>query len=210
MNENPTNDGAVAPSRWAGLTLWLASQPRGWWATARGRWCQTFLTAGLVVASVTAWALAIVQPWTGRPAEYGAVAFAEGLDTGKIRAASGSVERLFPERTLGPRLPARNPFAARPAQATAAQDAARPQNRRPDAATDAPQGRAPDVKTILETVKTLRLEVTLTTPTGERWAVINGENLREGDTIAGLEITEIQDGKVKLRHGGTSCLLRMD
>jgi len=211
MNENPTNGGAVTPSRWAGLMLWLASQPRGWWATARGRWCQTFLTAGLVVASVSAWALAIVQPWTGRPAEYGAVSFpAEGLDTAKIRAAAGSVEKLFPERAPAPRPLARNPFAAQAAQAAAGQDTKRPESRRPDTATAAaPQG-SPDAKTILETIKGLRLEITLTTPTGERWAVINGENLREGDTIAGLEITEIQEGKVKLQRGGTACLLRMD
>ena len=210
MNEQPTNGGAVTPSRWAGLMLWLASQPRGWWATARGRWCQTFLTAGLVVASVSAWALAIVQPWTGRTAEYGVVSVAEGLDTGKIRAASGNVEKLFPDRATAVRPPARNPFAARAAHAAAGRETARPENPRPDkAAAEAPE-RAPDVKTTLEVVKGLRLEVTLTTPTGERWAVINGENLREGDTIAGLEIIEIQEGKVKLQRGGMSCLLRMD
>jgi hypothetical protein len=28
--------------------------------------------------------------------------------------------------------------------------------------------------------------------------------------IAGLEITEIQDGKVKLQQAGTTCLLRME
>jgi len=210
MNEQPTNGGAVTPSRWAGLMLWLASQPRGWWATARGRWCQTFLTAGLVVASISAWALAIVQPWTGRPAEYGVVSVAEGLDTGKIRAASGSVEKLFPDRATAVRPLARNPFAVRAAHAAAGRETARPESRRPDKAAAAAPERPPDVKTTLEVVKGLRLEVTLTTPTGERWAVINGENLREGDTIAGLEITEIQEGKVKLQRGGTSCLLRMD
>jgi hypothetical protein len=63
---------------------------------------------------------------------------------------------------------------------------------------------------ILEVVRNLRLEVTLITPAGERWAVIGGENYREGDTIAGMEIVEIQEGRVKLRQAGCTCLLRMD
>ena len=79
-----------------------------------------------------------------------------------------------------------------------------------DAAKKPPAALATPARNILETIKGLRLEVTLTAPTGERWAVINGENLREGDTIAGLEIIEIQEGKVKLQRGGMSCLLRMD
>jgi hypothetical protein len=63
---------------------------------------------------------------------------------------------------------------------------------------------------ILEVVRNLRLEVTLITPAGERWAVIDGVNYREGDTIAGMEIVEIQEGRVKLRQAGMTCLLRID
>jgi hypothetical protein len=218
MNENPTQavvgqkppappgDKAI-PARCAGLMLWLASRPRGRWATARGRWCQTVLTACLVLAGVSAWALALVQPWTGRTGEYGIVSVASGVDTAKIRAAAGNVEKLFPGHAAEARTPTRNPFAPRTARAQAAPETWRPETHRPDAEPAAP---APTAKSILETIKGLRLEVTLTTPTGERWAVINGENLREGDTIAGLELTEIQEGKVKLRHGGATCVLRMD
>jgi len=204
MNEKPTDSVAVTkPSRWAGLMLWLASHPRGRWATARGRWCQTLLTAALIVAGVSAWALALVQPWTGRSGNYGIVTSAEGMDTEKIRAASLTVENLFPAQAPAARPLARNPFAPRAGQGAAGQEGGQ-SDKAPPAALATP------ARNILETIKGLRLEVTLTAPTGERWAVINGENLREGDTIAGLEISEIQEGKVKLRHGGTTCVLRMD
>jgi multidrug efflux pump subunit AcrA (membrane-fusion protein) len=63
---------------------------------------------------------------------------------------------------------------------------------------------------VLAVVRTLKLEVTLIAPTGERWAVINGATYREGDAIAGLEISEIQEGKVRLRQRDITCLLRMD
>jgi hypothetical protein len=204
MNENATHPGVVAkPSRWAGLMLWLASCPKGRWVTARGRLCRAVLTAGLIVAGVSAWALALVQPWTGRSGNFGIVTIAEGMDTGKIRAASVNVERLFPAQAPAARPLARNPFAPAAAQDATGQEGG-PPDKAPSAALATP------ARNILETIKGLRLEVTLTAPTGERWAVINGENLREGDTIAGLEIIEIQEGKVKLRHGGTTCVLRMD
>ncbi|MCX5656310.1 MAG: general secretion pathway protein GspB [Planctomycetota bacterium] len=207
MNEKPTPSVAAGkPPRWAGLLLALASRPRGRWATARGRWCQTLLTAGLVVAGVGAWALAIVQPWPGHLTERGAVSAAGGVDTGKIRAASDEVEKRLPPPVPTARTPARNPFALRAMRAAADPETRPTEGRPPDRAT----GPARDAKTILETLKGLKLEVTLTAPTGERWAVINGETLREGDSIAGLELTDIQEGKVKLRQGGTSCLLRMD
>jgi hypothetical protein len=212
MNEKPNH--AVAgdrPSRWAGLMLWLAAHPRGRWATARGRWCQTVLTACLVVTGISAWALALVQPWTGRSADYGIVTFGDGMDTGKIRGAPLDVEKLFPTHVPAPKPLVRNPFATPGApRAAVGPETALPENQRPDKAAAAVAAPAPLAKTILEKIKGLRLEVTLTAPTGERWAVINGENLREGDTVAGLEITEIQEGKVKLQHGGTTCLLRMD
>ncbi|MCX5683668.1 MAG: general secretion pathway protein GspB [Planctomycetota bacterium] len=211
MNEKIKPSGDVCkPSRWAGLMLWLASRPRGRWATARGRWCQTVLTAALILTGVSAWALALVQPWTGRGGEHGIVSVAGGMDTEKIRSASAGVEKLFPTQAQAARPLARNPFMPREARASADPETRRPENLRPEAATPAAPAAATPARNILETIKGLRLEVTLATPTGERWAVINGENLREGDTIAGLEITEIQEGKVKLQHGGTTCVLRMD
>ena len=204
MNENATHPGAAdKPSRWAGLMLWLASCPKGRWATARGRLCRAVLTAGLIVAGVSAWALALVQPWTGRSGNFGIVTVADGMDTGKIRAASVNVEKLFPAQAPATRPLARNPFAPAAAQGATGREGGLP-DKTPPAALAAP------ARNILETLKGLRLDVTLTAPTGERWVVINGENRREGDTIAGLEIIEIQEGKVKLRHGGTTCVLRMD
>jgi len=218
------------------LFAWLAARPRGRWATARGRCVQTGLTASLLLAGLAAWALALVQPWT-RPgrADLGIVTIAGGMDTGKIRAAAADVERLCATAPTPVKPLRRNPFA--PKAASAAPDrrpsatalggvreprtpagGAGPQ---PDAgasgyvrtcpaAPAAGLGAAPAVQAVLEAVRGLRLEVILTTPAGERWTVINGRNLREGDRIAGLEIVEIQEGRVRLQQGGVTCLLRMD
>jgi hypothetical protein len=216
MNEQP-NEAAVAssPSRWAFLTSWLAARPRGRWATARGRWAQTCLTASLLLAGLAAWALALVQPWTGRSVDPGIVMFAGGMDTEKIRAAAAEVEQLCAATPREVKPLRRNPFLPQAASAaTVARTAPAPggpETQPPtagagkDAASSA--GAAP---AMLDVVKGLRLEVVLTTPTGERWAVINGQNLREGDKIAGLEISEIRDGRVKLQQAGMTCLLRMD
>jgi hypothetical protein len=224
MTENATQPGAApSPTRWGVLFAWLAARPRGRWATARGRCVQTGLTASLLLAGLAAWALALVQPWTGRPADRGIVTIAGGMDTGKIRAAAADVERLCATAPTPVKPLRRNPFA--PKAASAAPD------RRPSATAlggvhepRTPAGGAgrttgladgaakaePAVQAVLDAVRGLRLEVILTTPAGERWAVINGRNLREGDRIAGLEIVEIQEGRVRLQQGGVTCLLRMD
>jgi hypothetical protein len=72
------------------------------------------------------------------------------------------------------------------------------------------QAAAPTPRQILEEARGLRLEVILTTPSGERWVVINGTSYREGDAVAGMEIVEIQGTRIKLQRAGMMCLLRMD
>jgi len=225
MTGNATQPGAApSPTRWGVLFAWLAARPRGRWATARGRCVQTGLTASLLLAGLAAWALALVQPWT-RPgrADRGIVTIAGGMDTGKIRAAAADVERLCATAPAPVKPLRRNPFAPRVASAapdrqpsaTALPGVREPRQaaggagRTTDPAASAAKA-APAVQAVLEAVRGLRLEMILTTRAGERWAVINGRNLREGDRVAGLEIVEIQEGKVRLQQGGVTCLLRMD
>jgi hypothetical protein len=73
-----------------------------------------------------------------------------------------------------------------------------------------PASEAPTAKEILSALKALRLEVTLVSPSGEPWAVIDGKDYRVGDTVGGMEIVEIGEGRVKLQRGAVTCLLRMD
>ena len=223
MTEKQPESKAVKSLTWgAGLLAWLAARPRGRWATARGRWVQTVLTSGLLLTGLTAWALALVQPWTAYPGDHGIVTFVNGVDTARIRAASTDIEKLCRSRVgAPPQALGRNPFASPGAssetvQRVAAATGAGQHSRPPEAGTGGEPARAPGThptatpQAILEVVRNLRLEVTLITPAGERWAVIGGVNYREGDTIAGMEIVEIQEGRVKLRQAGMTCLLRMD
>ena len=223
MTENQDKSRVARGLAWgAGLVAWLAARPRGRWATARGRWVQTVLTSGLVLAGLGAWALALVQPWTARRGDHGIVAVTDGVDTDRIRSVTDDVERLCASR-VGPArpAPARNPFASPGAANERIQQAPRPAAagqalRTIDAKTGETSPKTPEAsapvtaQAMLETVRSLRLEVTLINPASERWAVINGVNYREGDTVAGMEIVEIQDGRVKLRQAGMTCLLRMD
>ena len=208
MTERPSNGGWLAGRRgdWAGLLSWLAARPRGRWATARGRWAQTVLTAALLLAGLSAWALALVQPWTVRTMEHGVVTMTGVLDTEKIRSAASDVEKLLVEPAAVTKPVRRNPFVL---GAAATGEPPADAYRRPSSVGSGGDAAAtPDA--ILRTVRGLKLEVILTTAGGERWAVINGEKVREGDAIAGLEIVEIQEGRVRLQQGGVTCLLRMD
>ena len=202
----------------AGVLAWLSGRPRGRWATAKGRWVRTIVTAGLLVAGLSAWALALVQPWTGRSGEYGIMETPGGLDTIKVRALSAEIERLRDSQADAAVPPLRrNPFAT---AAEAVPAAAPSQPKEVLIAADGINPAAPIVvggikpaasaPAMLEAVKALRLEVILTTPEGKRWAVINGQNVQEGEVIAGLEVIEIQEGKVKLQQNGFTCLLRLD
>lgn len=186
---------------------WLSPRRQDRPASARSRWVQAILTAGLLLTGLSAWAVALVQPWSGRQGDLGVVFVAGGFDAERVRSAATDVEELLAEKPAAePKALRRNPFV--PAQAPAGAAMAASASVRP-AETPVPAARL-TAKDVLATVKTLKLEITIITPEGDRWAVINGENYREGNAIAGLELVEIQDGKVKLQHGGITCLLRMD
>ena len=213
MNEPRTTTGAAAPPACgANVIAWLGGHGRGLWATSRGRWIHGTLTIALLVTGVSAWALALVQPWTARTANAGMVAMTTGVDADKSRSAEVDPEALLSEGTAPQVKPIRrNPFVAGPVAAGVPSVAGRQE----PAAVACGQGEAEapaeqGVAGILETVKGLRLEVILLTPEGERWAVINSGNYREGDAVAGLRIVEIQESRVRLQQGAVTCLLRMD
>jgi len=211
----------------AGLLAWLAGSPPagragtgGWWATRKRQWLKTFMTTLLLLAGLGAWALAVVQPWVVRPGDPGIVALpAVTVNPEKVRSVAREVEQLCREwKEAVVRPVRRNPFAAgRQGQEVSAvplepcevgepaRAAASAQERPPTHV-----GAVPEPKALLAVLKALRLEMTLVAPGGERWAVINRTDYREGDTVAGMEIVEIREGEVKLQRGGVTCLLRMN
>lgn len=226
MNPPEPTTGSVRQTRYASLLTWLAGRQRGRWATCRGRWVKTVLTAALIVTGLSAWAVALVQPWTGRGGDVDFVGLGPGVDEEKVRQASAEVQQIVSEHVPPSLRPLRrNPFEA--VRAVASEPAAPPVASGPVPGVRSPAEKAAAAKSVpaatvpppssraappkvLETVRGLRLEVILITPAGERWAVINGESYREGDTVAGLEIVEIQEGRVRMQQAGTTCLLRMD
>ena len=215
MSETPNRRAGREASGRPGSVLaggWLGVRRMGRRVAGRGRWVRMILTAGLVVAGLSAWAIAVVQPWTGRAYDPGIVALpTTTLTPEQVRSLSEDVERLcarWHERKAPPL--GRNPFASSEASAT---DGGTPAAAAP-AAEDAAKSWASVSEDstpadLLATVKTLRLEVTLTAPDGEPRAVINGQDYRAGDAVAGLEIVEIREGCVRLRQGTVTCLLRM-
>jgi len=165
------------------------------------------LTAGLLVTGLGAWALAVIQPWTMKTAGAHLVSLAAGINPDQVRSAAVAIEELVDEHTTpAVRRLRRNPFVPVVAAAETGRSGPPPV----PAAADQVGADGPTPREILEKVKGLRLEVIVITSAGERWAVINGENYREGDAVAGLEIVEIQEGRAKLQQGGVTCLLRMD
>ncbi|MBE3123307.1 MAG: hypothetical protein IMZ65_00715 [Planctomycetes bacterium] len=213
MNEPQAITGATARlARRGGAIAWLGGRGRGRWATSRGRWIHRALTIALLLTGVSAWAVALVQPWKARTANAGMVAVTTGVDAEKVRSAEVDPEALLGEGAAPTAKPLRrNPFVADPGAAGAPsvpgrQDPAAAPCEKAAAEAPAEQGAV----RILETVKGLRLEVILLTPAGERWAVINSRNYREGDAVAGLRIVEIQEGRVRLQQGDVTCLLRID
>jgi len=214
----------AARSRFSGLVAWLASYPRSRWAVAKARRVQIVLTAALLVTGLTAWALAVVQPWTSRSDVGLTIAGPSGFDSGKIRSMSAAFEKrcgdVMPQASKPLR---RNPFASpdgapeavasppsvAPAEPLAGQSQRRlPPAVRPEIPAAPPLSVSPSAA--LEAARRMRLEMILITPAGDRWAVINGQNCREGDAVAGFRIVEIQEGKVKLQQAGAICLLRME
>ena len=199
---------------WAGDTwihAWLAGRARGRWATVRGRWIRAVLTAALLVTGLSAWALAIIQPWTMKTTDHHVFAASAGVTPDRVRSAAVDLEDLLGERVAPVSGPLRrNPFDhAGPAGEEAAASDSKSPAPRPASVADL-AAEEPTPQEILEKVKGLRLEVILITPEGPRWAVINGENSREGDEVAGFRIVEIQQGRTRLQRGGVTCLLRMD
>jgi|WetSurMetagenome_2_1015567.scaffolds.fasta_scaffold90574_2 hypothetical protein len=201
-------------ARRSALVNWLLAQPRGRWVTGRGRYLRILMTVALLVTGVVAWALALVQPWVGSTG-HDAQASATVIDMQRIEAISADLESVCAAGLPPAPEPGRNPFATtaalaaivRPAVTTTAAEShptvAEVKNPPQPAAT-------PSARAVLEMVKTLRLEATLVAPGAERWAVINGADYREGETVAGFQIVEIQEGKVRLQQAGVLCLLRME
>ena len=220
MNATEPTTGTAPRWRVAAATLlaWLAGRQRGRWATCRGRWIKTLLTAVLLVTGLSAWAVALVQPWTSRAANWDVMTLTSTVDAARVRAASAEVQKLVPDYVPPTVQPLRrNLFdGARPASALPgappAAGAAPPEvPASPTVPEPAPQAEpVPGPQQVLEAVKGLKLEIILITPAGERWAVINGASYQEGDAVAGLELVEIQEGHVRLQQAGLTCLLRMD
>jgi len=215
MSAKPNELGSREPNpRLAGLFAWLAGHATGRLAAGRGRWIKMVLTVALLVTGLSAWALAVVQPWAARGADPGIVALpAAEVNPEKVRMLSQEVERLcgnWKERVLRPLR--RNPFggagAAKRGGEPSAPSPAAPAE--PSAEKSEPAREAPTTKEVLSALKALRLEVTLVSPSGEPWAVIDGKDYRVGDTVGGMEIVEIGEGRVKLQRGAVTCLLRMD
>jgi len=217
MSAKPNELGSRKPNpRLAGLFAWLAGHATGRLAAGRGRWIKMILTVALLVTGLSAWALAVVQPWAARTADPGIVALpAADVSPEKVRMLSQEVERLcgkWKERVLRPLR--RNPFGGDRAAGRGGEFVA-PSPGAADPAAPAvekslPAPEAPTAKEILSALKALRLEVTLVSPSGEHWAVIDGKDYRVGDTVGGMEIVEIGEGRVKLQRGAVTCLLRMD
>jgi len=98
MNATEPTTGTVPRWRVAAATLmaWLAGRQRGRWATCRGRWIKTLLTAALLVTGLSAWAVALVQPWTGRAPNWDVMTLTSTVDAARVRAASAEVLKLVP------------------------------------------------------------------------------------------------------------------
>jgi len=178
------------------------------------------MTTLLLLAGLGAWALAVVQPCVARPGDPGIVAMpAVNVDPEKVRSVAREVEQLCREWKEAAVRPLRcNPFAAsrEEREVSVSRPGLREAGEPARAAASVPAGpltrvgAAPEPKVLLADLKALRLEMTLIALGGERWAVINRTDYREGDTVAGMEIVEIREGKVKLQRGGVTCLLRID
>jgi hypothetical protein len=183
----------------AAALVWLVGRPHGRWATPRGRCVQTIATAGLLVTALGAWALAIVQPWPSHPACPSVDLTLPGPPWPKARPAPAVGAELLAAGAAALRPVRRDPFAAgdRPAAGLGAKDADEP------SAAEAAQE-------MLEAVRRLRLGMTLVGPDGTCLAIIDGQECRQGDWVGGLEVVEVQEGRVKLRKGGMQCVLSMD
>jgi hypothetical protein len=188
----------------------LTGYPPGRLGTGHGRRIRTILTGALVLTGISAWALALVQPWATHGATIALVTMANGVDAERLRTAPVDLEKQISENaTEAPTSLRRSPFG--PAHARPAESATASSHEKggPGAARSVAAS-AMTARQVLACVKGLRLEVIMTTPAGERWVVINGESYREGDAVDGMEIVEIQGTRVRLQQAGIVCLLPMN
>jgi len=178
------------------------------WRTRR-RWLHAGLTVTLLVTGFAAWVVAIVQPWQVRAADLGMVPVKGQPTPDRVRAAALAAQDLVEEPgAADPRPLKRDPFqAARPWGA-----ATGPSEAGCESANDAqPAGsRAVTAEQVVQVAKDLMLKATVHSPTGERWAVINGKTYREGDDVAGLTLVEVQEDRARLQRAGVTCILKMD
>ncbi|HUX00320.1 MAG: hypothetical protein WBD63_05010 [Phycisphaerae bacterium] len=230
MSENRQVRAAQEPGRRAsGLAAWLGGRTVGRPACGRSQWVKTVLTAALLVTGLSAWAIAVVQPWAARTGDPGIIALpAANVTAQKVKSVAEEAERLCTEwhRRTAPGL-RRNPFVAAGAEGPSAEapqadpvvrdtlyyraDPLAVAGVEPEDSSvlEVVGGDGSTVAELLSAVKALRLEVTLTAAGGEPWAVIDGHDYRVGDTVAGMEIVEIGEGRVRLKQGTVTCLLRM-
>ncbi len=186
----------------AWLLSWLASRSHGWCSTLPGHWVKVAVTGALLLGALVAWGVALIQPWA-RQGTAGIVPLPHlEIDLGHVPSSSAALEALCRKPVEPVRAgPLRDPFSG-PCATTAPCPSPSAPERAP-AAEGSPEA-------LLEALRAFRLELTLVDPEGARWAVIDGRNYQVGDAIGGMEIVAIEEGRVKLRQGATTCVLRMD
>ncbi len=207
MSRGSQPDSAACRTDTVGTVLaWLTGWPSGRRAARRGRLLRPVATAGLLLTAVAAWMLALVQPWRPEANSPAAVQLPEvTMPPTDAYVAAEQLDRLCAALDgPSPRPLEWNPFAAEAAGDVSAEGTTERPSR---SARKATAGEPPEV---LETLRALRLDLTLVGPKGTRWAVIDGREYGEGECVAGLEILEIQEGHVKLRSGGLVGVLRVD
>jgi len=186
----------------------LLGRRRTRWRSTHGRWLRAGLTVALVVAGLTTWALAIVQPWKAQAADPGIVPIKDLLSPNRVRELAVATDQRVGPPAFGLARPVtRNPFCAKGTDG-AAKPAASPVPEEPGtgdrSCTPWTAGR------VAEVAQGLSLKATVASPSGERWAVINGETYREGDEVAGLRLVEVREDRARLDRAGIQCVLKMD
>ncbi len=202
-----------APGPISGVVAWLVSRPRGWWAGGHGRPVRVTVTVVLILAALGAWALALVQPWLRQRADAAVVPFpALRFDARRLCEPTDDLMDALAPPAAAAKAIRRDPFATAqagpppcwPAEAGVASCAVA------DRAGDPCGEAATTTLAVMERARGLRLDMTVETDAGGRWAVIDGRRYREGDEVAGMAILEIRTGRVTLRQSGVTCLLRVE
>jgi len=200
------NAGKTHPGIGTRASNWLRAGRRTSWRSKRSRWLQAGLTAALVLAGLATWALAIVQPWKVQPVDPGIVPIKDLLSPDRVRdLAKATDERVGPAVVCAVRPVTRNPFQGAGAAPAAMQPARTPVLEAGDEPAETwTAGR------VAEVAQALSFKATVSSPGGERLAVINGKTYREGDDVAGLTLVEIQEDQARLQRADIQCILTMD